>query len=329
MNAIDAKDAVTVKKVLAKNQNLIHDFDSKIEPALYRASTIKNINPQITQALIDAGSNVNYAHEGKTMLMQAVDSENWDLFFQLLKKDADVHAIDNTDDKNTVLAYLLEMREERKDKRFYDAAKALISKVIDVNRRMERLFGLSPLVYEIKYVNRPVLEQDYGWLGRDHDIELIKILLAAKANTADLDTQGDNKQGNTPLFLASNKGRADIVQLLLDAGADPYDFGTDQQGNRIKMNPICAAIGWYVELAEEEQKEKTIQIMDVFMKKKIHQQPCGESKEDGDVLKLLNEAESEGYDVSAIKQLFEKHNVFMPQQLSSLAHDLQALYKVL
>lgn len=44
-----------------------------------------------------------------------------------------------------------------------------------------------------------------------------------------------NKKGNTPLWLASNGGHFDVVQLLVQAGAD-----VDAADNR-KITPLMSA----------------------------------------------------------------------------------------
>lgn len=44
-----------------------------------------------------------------------------------------------------------------------------------------------------------------------------------------------NKKGNTPLWLAANGGHFDVVQLLVQAGAD-----VDAADNR-KITPLMAA----------------------------------------------------------------------------------------
>jgi uncharacterized protein len=56
------------------------------------------------------------------------------------------------------------------------------------------------------------------WAARWEDIELVRSLIRAGANP-----RAANRDGATPLFLATMNGNAPIIELLLGAGADPNE----------------------------------------------------------------------------------------------------------
>jgi ankyrin repeat protein len=61
-------------------------------------------------------------------------------------------------------------------------------------------------------------------------VEVVAVLLAAGARVNDTDTW----EGRTPLSLACARGSLELVQMLLDAGADP----------NIRCACVCVCVAW-------------------------------------------------------------------------------------
>ncbi|WP_404952686.1 ankyrin repeat domain-containing protein [Streptomyces sp. 147326] len=68
------------------------------------------------------------------------------------------------------------------------------------------------------------------------DTARVKALLRAGA-----DPEGENRDGTTPLYLASVQGEAEVARLLMQAGARP---DTESRGIGAQGTPLCAAACW-------------------------------------------------------------------------------------
>jgi cell wall assembly regulator SMI1/ankyrin repeat protein len=87
-----------------------------------------------------------------------------------------------------------------------DALRSALALGLPVNKHVYGTDTLTPLHYAVDSEAKPAV---------------VSALLAAGADV-NVRTTGDSAGGKTPLMLAAYRGRADLVELLLAAGADPH-----------------------------------------------------------------------------------------------------------
>ena len=147
------------------------------------------VNDQATdvRSLLAAGWNPNTRIKGQPVIMQAVRDGAWRVF-DVLAADprTDLNAANPTDE--TPLMYLAVQGQTAR-------ARTLIARGAQVNR-----LGWTPLHYAA---------------SRGH-LDMARLLLAHQAIV-----NAPGPDGTTPLMMAGLAGSRDMVQLLIDAGADP------------------------------------------------------------------------------------------------------------
>ena len=171
-----------------------------------------NGSPTMVRRLLQAGANANAALLlGETPLMVASRSGNPDVVEQLLAKGANVNA--RAARGQTALMWAVSQKHP-------DVVKVLLSHRADVHARSEswrQMEAVSPhgapeYNREIPYGNNTPLM----FAARVGDLASAKLLVAAGANVNDQDAWGISV-----VTLAAHSGFLDLVELLLDKGADP------------------------------------------------------------------------------------------------------------
>lgn len=152
----------------------------------------QNGNLEVVKLLVDAKADVNSVDGiGHTPLIRAIETQQIEIVTYLLEKKADPNAKDR--EGQPVLVFAVKSRKP-------EIAKAVIDAGADV-----------------KYVapdgNSPALE--VAQEGLPESALMIKVLADAKAN---LDA---SNAAYTPLYYAVDQGYKEIVQALLDGGANP------------------------------------------------------------------------------------------------------------
>ena len=171
-----------------------------------------NGSATMVRRLLQAGANPNAALLlGETPLMVASRSGNPDVVEQLLAKGANVNA--RAARGQTALMWAVSQKHP-------DVVKVLLSHRADVHARSEswrQMEAVSP--HGAPEYNREIL---YGnntplmFAARVGDLASAKLLVAAGANVNDQDAWGISV-----VTLAAHSGFLDLVEFLLDKGADP------------------------------------------------------------------------------------------------------------
>lgn len=161
---------------------------------------------KIVQKLIKKGANVHAKDiYGITVFMYAAGSGNYDIVEQLIKKGIDIHAKDE-DDRNALYyavdydcdsGYQDDLKNQKKSKE--KIIQLLLNKNISIDT-------------SDKNTNDTLLHIA-GYYGCN---KLVRLCIKAKA-----DINAQNNSGRTALINAAIKGYADIVDMLLMAGANP------------------------------------------------------------------------------------------------------------
>ena len=171
-----------------------------------------NGSAAMVRRLLQAGANPNAALLlGETPLMVASRSGNPDVVEQLLAKGANVNA--RAARGQTALMWAVSQKHP-------EVVKVLLSHRADVNARSEswrQMEAVSPhgapeYNREIPYGNNTPLM----FAARVGDLASAKLLVAAGANVDDQDAWGISV-----VTLAAHSGFLDLVEYLLDEGADP------------------------------------------------------------------------------------------------------------
>ncbi len=228
--------------------------DAEGDTALHKA--VKAVSLKEVTVLLDHGADPNTKDkQGRTPLMYVgfylnpKEADKLEVAKHLVEKGADVNAVDMYDED--VLSFLVpynlpEVTEYLIDKgakvdrvnkigrtplsRAAEDGKTEIAKILlkhgaDPNIK-QAMFGLSPLGVAIHYKRQDIVEammisvktgsSSSGLIiaAYEGDSEMVQKFLAKKV---DLNVQ--NEAGMTALMVAVDKGHADIVKILLDAGA--------------------------------------------------------------------------------------------------------------
>ncbi len=172
----------------------------------------QNGSAAMVRKLLAAGANPNAALlAGETPLMMAARAGNPDIAEQLLAKDANVNA--HGARGQTALMWAAAQKHP-------EVVKVLLAHHADLKARSDvwsEMMAVPPHGY-LPY-NRQIPhggETALLFAARVGDLESAKLLVAAGANVNDADAWGV-----TATVLAAHSGFADIVDFLLDKGADP------------------------------------------------------------------------------------------------------------
>jgi len=172
----------------------------------------QNGSTPMVRKLLEAGANPNLALLlGETPLIVAARSGNRDIVEQLLAKGAKVNA--RAARGQTALMWAVSEKHP-------EAVKALLAGGADVHARSE-VWSLVVAVPPHGYLPYNKTIQQGGetalmFAARVGDVDSAKLLVAAGANVNDADAGGISAT-----VLAAHAGHRDLVEFLLDKGADP------------------------------------------------------------------------------------------------------------
>jgi ankyrin repeat protein len=172
----------------------------------------QNGSEAMVRRLLAAGANPNAKLTlGETMLMEASRTGNAAVVEQLLNKGAEVNA--RAAREQTALMWAVAQKHP-------DVVKLLLAKGADVRARSEawsQVMAVPPHGY-LDYNHAIPHGNDTPLLfaARVGDLDSARLLVAAGANVNDEDAWGISAT-----TLAAHSGFADVVEFLLDKGADP------------------------------------------------------------------------------------------------------------
>ncbi|XP_041378923.1 ankyrin repeat domain-containing protein 50-like [Gigantopelta aegis] len=183
------------------------DDNEKGRTALMIAS--KGGHEQVVQTLVSAGVNVNIQdNNGYTALMLASKLGNTNLVEVLLKENADVN-IQNEDNYTALMLASLNG--------YAQVAELLLNENADVN--IQTTNGVTALMLAVANGHTQVVElllTKSGDLNAQNDNGLTALMLASLRDSPDAPLV----LGLTPLMVASSCGHVDIVDALIQTGAN-------------------------------------------------------------------------------------------------------------
>jgi ankyrin repeat protein len=236
-NSNDGDTALTLA-LLNSHMNVLQallaakaDVNAGLRPALYVAAMINNLD--MVKALLAAKPDLDWRDPmfGTTALMQALApwrdrltkplpprGDRWDVARLLVEAGANVNVTTTTG----VTALMLAAEESSPES--LAMVQALLAAHADVNGGGTA--GVTALAPLSNRRNMSYAVGGYTALGlaaSTGSVEVVQALLdanAQRAATPSLAVNAKQPGGKTPLMIASAKGRADIVRLLLAAKAD-------------------------------------------------------------------------------------------------------------
>lgn len=214
VNASIKGDLEQVKKYLSQgiDVNLIDAYNEK--SALMGASSSGHL--KIVKYLIKSGSNISATNnEGETALMEASYNGHLDIVKYLVSEGADVNSADNGGFTSLMSASWSENLE---------VAEFLLSKGANINakccnNKLSIVFeaGRIEKVEVVRFLIKhgANLNESLHASAMVGDLKSVKLLLEKGANLNSLD-----RQGHTPLIMASWRGHINVAEYLIQKGAD-------------------------------------------------------------------------------------------------------------
>ena len=213
----ETNNHVEIVKELIKAGADINAKDEDSWTPLHWAS--RNNHIELVKVLIKAKANLNekatYSNDkegfsGITPLYDSITQNNWEVAKLLIEAGADVNIARETDLKYTPLLLITSQKEPS-----LDIFNMLIKAGADINAIDK--YSWTPL----------------HWASRNNHIELVKVLIKAKANLNEKATYYDDKKvfsGITPLLASIVENNWEVAKLLIETGAD-VNLGIET-GNR-------------------------------------------------------------------------------------------------
>jgi serine/threonine-protein phosphatase 6 regulatory ankyrin repeat subunit B len=180
------------------------------EPALYGASRVGNL--EMVRALLAAKPDLDWRDPivGTTALMLALSSGRWDVARLLVEAGANVNVM------TTKGVTALMLVAEESSPRSLAMVQALLAAHADVNGAWIAGGGTARVGPGSPSYARAAGYTALGLAASTGSVEVVQALVA----NSWVDVNAKQRDGNTPLTIASAKGRSDIVRLLLAAKAD-------------------------------------------------------------------------------------------------------------
>ncbi|MCT7546124.1 ankyrin repeat domain-containing protein [Aliarcobacter cryaerophilus] len=232
--------SIDIFNMLIKAGADINAIDKYLFTPLHWASHYNHI--ELVKVLIKAKANLNekatyYDDEegfsGFTPLYDSIFKNNWEIAKLLIEAGADVNIKRETDLKYTPLLLISAITEPS-----IDIFNMLIKAGADINAKDKKSW--TPL----------------HWASGNNHIELVKVLIKAKANLNEKATYSNDEEGFfgiTPLYASITLNNWEIAKLLIEAGAD-VNLGIETD---LKYTPL---------LLITSQKEPSLDIFNMLIK---------------------------------------------------------------
>ena len=213
-------------------------------------STQFSTSSSIVKLLIDSGEKVNHVDKnGYTPLLWAAQNNNMPAAIALIEAQANIEPQSIDQHLTPLLAavvnhnlemaeYLLTEGKANVNARTSNRVTSLISAVSGGDKNRKTLELLINNGAAINHYTKDLKISAAMIASQENYIELLELLL-----NSDADVDQKNKMGATALMMAATNGHYDIVQMLLDHGADPkisIKIDTEEDFERGTISRITA-----------------------------------------------------------------------------------------